>query len=112
LKFPGIEAFLERYRAAADKEKADPLGLYAPPLAYAQMQVMEQAVARVGKIDQEAIGADFHTMSSRTAGWLSKAGQRRNCGIARWCVTSISDTSIPIPSFLRSGPGFAAALRP
>jgi branched-chain amino acid transport system substrate-binding protein len=60
LKFPGVEAFLERYRAAAVKEKADPLGLYAPPLAYAQMQVMEQAVARVGKIDQAAIAADFH----------------------------------------------------
>lgn len=60
LKFPGVEAFLERYRAAAEKEKTDPLGFYAPPLAYAQMQVMEQAVARIGKIDQQAIGADFH----------------------------------------------------
>jgi branched-chain amino acid transport system substrate-binding protein len=60
LKFPGVEAFLERYRAAAAKEKTDPLGLYAPPLAYAQMQVMEQAVARAGKIDQGAIGAAFH----------------------------------------------------
>jgi branched-chain amino acid transport system substrate-binding protein len=66
LKFPGVEAFLERYRAAAEKEKADPLGLYAPPLAYAQMQVMEQAVARVGKIDQEAIGADFHAHTFAT----------------------------------------------
>jgi branched-chain amino acid transport system substrate-binding protein len=66
LKFPGVEAFLERYRAAAEKEKADPLGLYAPPLAYAQMQVMEQAVARVGKIDQEAIGADFHASTFPT----------------------------------------------
>jgi branched-chain amino acid transport system substrate-binding protein len=66
LKFPGVEAFLERYRAAAEKEKTDPLGLYAPPLAYAQMQVMEQAVARVGKIDQEDIGADFHASTFRT----------------------------------------------
>ncbi len=66
LKFPGVEAFLERYRAAAEKEKTDPLGLYAPPLAYAQMQVMEQAVARVGKIDQEAIGADFHASTFPT----------------------------------------------
>jgi branched-chain amino acid transport system substrate-binding protein len=66
LKFPGVEAFLERYRAAAEKEKADPLGLYAPPLAYAQMQVMEQAVTRVGKIDQDAIGADFHTNNFAT----------------------------------------------
>jgi branched-chain amino acid transport system substrate-binding protein len=60
LKFPGVEAFLERYRAAAASEKVDPLGLYAPPLAYAQMQVLEQAVSRVGKIDHAAIGADFH----------------------------------------------------
>ena len=66
LKFPGVEAFLERYRAAAEKEKTDPLGLYAPPLAYAQMQVMEQAVARVGKIDQQAIGADFHASTFPT----------------------------------------------
>ena len=66
LKFPGVEAFLERYRAAAEKEKADPLGLYAPPLAYAQMQVMEHAIARVGKIDQEAIGADFHASTFPT----------------------------------------------
>jgi len=66
LKFPGVEAFLERYRAAAEKEKTDPLGLYAPPLAYAQMQVMEQGVARVGKIDQEALGADFHASTFPT----------------------------------------------
>ena len=66
LKFPGVEAFLERYRAAAEKEKTDPLGLYAPPLAYAQMQVMEQAVARIGKIEQQAIGADFHASTFPT----------------------------------------------
>jgi branched-chain amino acid transport system substrate-binding protein len=66
LKFPGVVAFLDRYRAAAEKEKTDPLGLYAPPLAYAQMQVMEQAVARIGKIDQEAIGADFHASTFPT----------------------------------------------
>ena len=66
LKFPGVEAFLERYRAAAEKEKTDPLGLYAPPLAYAQMQVLEQAVSRVGKIDHAAIGADFHANTFST----------------------------------------------
>jgi branched-chain amino acid transport system substrate-binding protein len=60
MQFPGIDAFLTRYREAAAKEKTDPLGLYAPPLAYAQMQVLEQAVRRVGRIDQKAIGADFH----------------------------------------------------
>jgi len=66
MKFPGIDAFLERYRAAAQKEKVDPLGLYAPPLAYAQMQVLEAAVSRVGKIDHAAIGADFHANTFST----------------------------------------------
>lgn len=60
LKFAGVEAFLERYRAEAVKEKADPLGLYAPPLAYSQMQLMAEAVSRAGKLDQAAIGAEFH----------------------------------------------------
>ncbi|HLW92910.1 MAG TPA: amino acid ABC transporter substrate-binding protein [Roseiarcus sp.] len=66
MKFPGVDAFLERYRAVAPKEKVDPLGLYAPPLAYAQMQVLEQAVSRVGKIDHAAIGADFHANTFST----------------------------------------------
>jgi branched-chain amino acid transport system substrate-binding protein len=60
LKFAGVDAFLERYRAEAAKEKADPLGLYAPPLAYSQMQVMAEAVTRAGSLDQAAIGAQFH----------------------------------------------------
>jgi branched-chain amino acid transport system substrate-binding protein len=60
MNFPGMESFLKSYRAAAETAKVDPLGLYAPPLAYAQMQVLEQAVRRVGRIDQKAIGADFH----------------------------------------------------
>ena len=30
LKFAGVDAFLERYRAEAEKEKADPLGSTRP----------------------------------------------------------------------------------
>ncbi|AMJ61126.1 amino acid ABC transporter substrate-binding protein [Bosea sp. PAMC 26642] len=60
MQFDGITAFLKRYREVAVREKVEALGVYAPPLAYAQMQVLEQAVRRVGKIDQAAIGADFH----------------------------------------------------
>ncbi|WP_204320119.1 hypothetical protein, partial [Klebsiella oxytoca] len=41
MDFPGVKAFLRRYREVAEREKVDPLGLYAPPLAYAQMQVLE-----------------------------------------------------------------------
>lgn len=60
MDFPGTAAFLERYRAAAAAQGAETLGLYAPPLAYAQMQVLEQAVTRAGSLDQAAIGAALH----------------------------------------------------
>ena len=44
LQFPGIEEFLKKYQARAGAEGVDPLGYYLPPFAYANMQVIEQAV--------------------------------------------------------------------
>lgn len=66
LQFAGTRALIERYQAVAAKEGTDALGYYVPPLAYAQMQVMQQAVTRVGKLDQAAIGADFHNSAFDT----------------------------------------------
>jgi branched-chain amino acid transport system substrate-binding protein len=60
MNFPGVEAFLAKYRELAPKEQTDVLGNYIPPYAYAQMQVIEQALTRVGKIDQAALAADMH----------------------------------------------------
>jgi branched-chain amino acid transport system substrate-binding protein len=60
MRFPGVDALLTKYRAVAAREKTDALGLYVPPLAYSQMQVLEQALTRVGKIDQAALTADMH----------------------------------------------------
>jgi len=66
MQFPGVDELLTRYRAVAERENVDRLGLYVPPLAYAQMQVLEQAVKRVGRIDQAAIGADMHANTFNT----------------------------------------------
>jgi branched-chain amino acid transport system substrate-binding protein len=60
MQFPGVDALLRRYREVAARENTDALGLYVPPLAYAQMQILEQAVKRVGRIDQTALAADMH----------------------------------------------------
>jgi branched-chain amino acid transport system substrate-binding protein len=60
LQFPGTQALIERYQPIAAREGTDALGHYVPPLAYTQMQVLEQAVKRVGKIDQAALAADMH----------------------------------------------------
>jgi branched-chain amino acid transport system substrate-binding protein len=66
LQFPGTQALIERYQPLAAKESTDALGHYVPPLAYAQMQVLEQAVKRVGRIDQAALAADMHANSFDT----------------------------------------------
>lgn len=60
MNFPGVAAFQERYREMAPKEQTDLLGNYIPPYAYGQMQVLEQTLKRVGKVDQAAMAADMH----------------------------------------------------
>jgi branched-chain amino acid transport system substrate-binding protein len=59
-RFPFIEAFLAKYQARAAKEGVDPLGFYIPPYAYAMMQVLEQAIAKVGGLDQQKLAAHIH----------------------------------------------------
>jgi branched-chain amino acid transport system substrate-binding protein len=57
LMFPGIEAFLATYQARAVDSGVDPLGYYAPPYAYARMQVIGQAVAATGTLDADKLAA-------------------------------------------------------
>ncbi|MBL6455533.1 amino acid ABC transporter substrate-binding protein [Belnapia sp. T6] len=66
MDFPGVRAFQEKYRARAAAEQVDVLGNYLQPYAYAQMQVIEQALARVGKPDQAALAADMHANVFKT----------------------------------------------
>lgn len=66
MDFPGIRAFQEKYRARAVQEQVDVLGNYLQPYAYAQMQVVEQALARVGKVDQAALATDMHANAFKT----------------------------------------------
>ena len=66
MDFPGIRAFQEKYRARAVQEQVDVLGNYLQPYAYAQMQVVEQALNRVGKLDQAALARDMHANTFNT----------------------------------------------
>jgi branched-chain amino acid transport system substrate-binding protein len=56
LNFPGIEEFLKKYQAQAEKAGVDPLGHYLPPWAYAMMQVLGQAIEGARSVDQKAVG--------------------------------------------------------
>ena len=56
LQFPGIEAFLKRYQAMVVGAGMDPLGYFVPPFAYANLQILGQAVQAIGSLDQEKLG--------------------------------------------------------
>jgi branched-chain amino acid transport system substrate-binding protein len=60
MKFPGIDDFLKRYQARAAGQGVDPLGHYIPPYAYAEMQILAQAINAVGSIDHAKIAAYIH----------------------------------------------------
>jgi branched-chain amino acid transport system substrate-binding protein len=66
MKFPGIEEFLKRYQERAPAAGVDPLGYYLPPYAYAEMQILAQAVNAVGSLDHAKIAAYIHATKFAT----------------------------------------------
>ena len=66
VKFPGVEAFLKTYQSRAEKEGVDPLGYYLPPYAYAEMQILGQAVEKVGSIDNKKLIDYIHATKFNT----------------------------------------------
>jgi branched-chain amino acid transport system substrate-binding protein len=58
LNFPGVEEFLKKYQAKAGGEGVDPLGYYLPPFAYANLQVVADAVEATKSLDQDKL-ADY-----------------------------------------------------
>jgi branched-chain amino acid transport system substrate-binding protein len=67
MMFPGVEQLLNTYPARAGDAGVDLLGHYMAPLAYAQMQVVAQAIEATGGLDDASLstyarGATFHTV--------------------------------------------------
>ena len=61
LKFSGIEEFLKKYQAQAEKAGVDPLGHYLPPYAYAYLQILGQAVEATKSLDQKKVAEYIRT---------------------------------------------------
>jgi branched-chain amino acid transport system substrate-binding protein len=55
MMFPGVAAFMEKYQVEAAAAGVDPLGYYMAPQAYAQLQVVEQAVTATGGFSDDAL---------------------------------------------------------
>jgi branched-chain amino acid transport system substrate-binding protein len=66
MKYPGIEEFLERYRAKAAEAKVDPLGFYLPPFNYAIGQILEQAVGATKSLDAKVLAKHLHENEFKT----------------------------------------------
>src|SRR5262249_27018842 len=48
MQFPGIMDFIKEYQKRAPAAGVDRLGYFLPPFAFAEMQVVEQAIAAAG----------------------------------------------------------------
>jgi branched-chain amino acid transport system substrate-binding protein len=66
MEFPGIWDFLKQYQAKAPAEGVDPLGYFLPPFAYAEMQVLEQAITAVGSLDENKLAQYMHSHPFKT----------------------------------------------
>ena len=66
MKFPGIEQFLVSYRARAEAAGVDPLGIYIPPFAFAEMQILEQAIKATGGLDDGKLAEYIHKTTFKT----------------------------------------------
>jgi branched-chain amino acid transport system substrate-binding protein len=58
MNYPGVAEFLGRYQARAPAAGVDPLGYYVAPWAYAQLQVLEQAIEVTRSLDHDRL-ADY-----------------------------------------------------
>jgi branched-chain amino acid transport system substrate-binding protein len=66
MKFPGIAEFLKRYQAKAPAEGVDPLGWYLPPFAYAELQVLGDAIEGTKGLDQEKLADYIRSQNFKT----------------------------------------------
>jgi len=66
LASPDALELLKKYQSRAAAEGVDPLGYYTVPSAYAQIQLLGQAVAATGSLDQGKIAEYLRTTTHQT----------------------------------------------
>jgi branched-chain amino acid transport system substrate-binding protein len=66
MDFPGVADLMKKYQARAAAEGVDPLGYYMAPQAYAQMQVLQQAVTATKSVDDQKLADYIRTNTFKT----------------------------------------------
>ena len=60
MQFPGVLELLKKYQARVPAEGVDPLGYVMAPTAYAQLQVIAEAVAATRSVDPDKLAEYIH----------------------------------------------------
>ena len=89
MEFPGIEELLKKYQAKAPAAGIDPLGYYMAPWAYADLQVLGQAIEATKSLDDEKL-ADY-MRGQRSRRWSATSNSVRTANGRR------SDARGPVP---------------
>jgi branched-chain amino acid transport system substrate-binding protein len=66
MQFPGIMEFIKEYQKKAPAAGVDRLGYFLPPFAYAELEVLAQAVATTGTTDNDTLADFMHRRPFRT----------------------------------------------
>jgi len=66
MEFPGIMEFLKKYQAKAPSEGVDPLGYFLPPFAYAELQILGDAVEATKSLNDDKLAEYMHTHTFKT----------------------------------------------
>jgi len=66
MHFAGVDALVKTYQSRAQQEGVDPLGYYMAPWAYAQLQVLQQAVEATKSLDDSKLGDYIRATTFKT----------------------------------------------
>jgi branched-chain amino acid transport system substrate-binding protein len=92
MQFAGVDDLMKKYQARAAVEGIDVLGYYMVPWAYAQLQVLQQAVVATTSLDDSKLGDYIRANTFTTVlGDVRFASNGDGCG--RACCRSNSRTS-------------------
>ena len=88
--FSGVADLMKKYQARRRRPKVDPLGYYMAPPAYAQMQVLEQAVEATKSLDDQKL-ADY----IRTNAFKTVIGDIRFGKGGEWAESRVAAGAVP-----------------
>jgi branched-chain amino acid transport system substrate-binding protein len=84
MDFQGVSRFIATYQERAKGTLADALGYYVAPFAYAQLQVVEQAINATGGVDDTALSE-----YTRAASFPTVVGDVRFGRLGEWAAPRV-----------------------